>query len=71
MTPFEIGIWGCIALVILLISSMPVAFAMMVVGFVGFALVRNLNAAMAMVTSNIYGTFASYSLTVIPLFVLM
>ncbi len=71
MTAQQIGIIGCIALVVLLCSSMPVAFAMAVVGVVGFALVRDWHAAMSMTTLELYKIFASYSLTVIPLFVLM
>ena len=71
MTAQQIGIIGCIALVVLLCSSMPVAFAMAVVGVVGFALVRDWHAAMSMTTLELYKIFASYSLTVIPLFVLI
>lgn len=71
MTPVQIGIIGCALLLILLTSSMPVAFAMAVVGFVGFAWVVNPQAAMSMVASNLFDTFSSYSLTVIPMFVLM
>lgn len=71
MTPFEIGILGCIVLVLLLALSLPVAFTMAVVGFVGFALVVTPSAALSLITSDLYETFSSYSLTVIPLFVLM
>ncbi|MCU0918367.1 MAG: TRAP transporter large permease [Planctomycetes bacterium] len=71
MTPEQIGILGCVALVLLLCSSVPVAVAMAIVGFVGFACVVNLHAATSMMTFELYKTFASYSLTVIPLFVLM
>lgn len=73
MTVQQMGIVGCIALVVLLCSSMPVAFAMAVVGVVGFAAVVDWNwhAAMSMTTMELYKVFASYSLTVIPLFVLM
>lgn len=71
MTPIEIGVYGCIALVVLLMSSMPVAIAMAVVGAVGFAVVRTPAAALSMVTQDFYNTFNSYTLTVIPLFVLM
>jgi C4-dicarboxylate transporter, DctM subunit len=71
MTPLQIGILGCLALVILLLSSMPVAFAMAIVGFVGFAVVVNPQAAVSMITTDMYETFSSHSLTVIPLFVLM
>jgi C4-dicarboxylate transporter DctM subunit len=71
VTPEQIGIVGCVILVVLLCSGMPVAFAMAVVGLVGFAVVRDFHAAASMLTFDLYKTFASYSLTVIPLFVLM
>lgn len=72
MTPEQIGIVGCIALVVLLCSSMPVAFAMAAVGFLGFAWVKgDPHTAVTLMTMDLYKTFASYSLTVIPLFVLM
>ncbi len=71
MTPVQIGILGCIALLILLASSMPVAFAMAIVGVVGFAIVVSPSAAISMVSADVYDTFSSYTLTVIPLFVFM
>jgi len=71
MTPTQAGIVGCVALILLLMSSMPVAFVMAVVGFVGFACVVSTNGAMSMVTAELYDSFTNQSLTVIPLFVLM
>jgi len=71
MTEIQIGILGCVALVVLLASSMPVALCMAVVGTVGFAIVVSPHAAFSMATNDFYGTFSNYSLTVIPLFVLM
>lgn len=71
MSPFQIGLLGCLFLLLLLTSSMPVAFVMALVGVAGFAIVVNPNAAMSMMTAEIFDTFSSYSLTVIPLFVLM
>lgn len=71
MTPLEYGIAGCVLLVLLLVSSMPVAFAMGLVGAVGFAMVINTQAAMSMVSAELVSTFSSKSLTVIPLFVFM
>jgi tripartite ATP-independent transporter DctM subunit len=41
------------------------------VGVLGFALVVNTHAAFSMITSDLYQTLSSYSLTVIPLFVFM
>ncbi len=71
MTPVQTGILGCLLLLVLLAASMPVAFAMAVVGLAGFALLVSPTAALSMVTVDLYETFSSYSLTVIPLFVFM
>lgn len=71
MTPIQIGIIGCLILLALLITSMPVAFAMIASGIIGFALIVSPQAAFAMVTADLFETFSSYSLTVIPLFVMM
>ncbi len=71
MSPLEIGIIGCAVMVFLLFLSMPVAFAMAIVGFLGYAIVVTPSAAVSMITMDLYDTFSSYSLTVIPLFVLM
>jgi tripartite ATP-independent transporter DctM subunit len=71
MTPVQVGIIGCIALLLLLAASMPVAFAMAIVGFAGFAVIVSPEAAASIITIDLYETFSSYSLTVIPLFVFM
>ena len=42
MAPVQIGVLGCIALILLLASSMPVAFAMAIVGLVGFSFIVTL-----------------------------
>lgn len=71
LTREQIGVIGYAALLVLLCAGVPVAIAMAVVGFVGFAAVVNGHAAVSVLTFDLYKTFASYSLTVIPLFVLM
>jgi tripartite ATP-independent transporter DctM subunit len=71
MTPIEIGILGCVVMTLLLFCSMPVAVSMGIVGAAGFALLTTNRAAMAVLSSDLYDTFANYNLTVIPLFVLM
>jgi C4-dicarboxylate transporter DctM subunit len=71
MTPLMIGVLGCVALMVLLVCSMPVAVAMGVVGVVGFAAVVKGKAAMAVLSADLYDVFSNYSLTVIPLFVFM
>ncbi len=71
MTPLQFGLLGCGLLLLLLAGSMPVAFAMLAVGFIGFAVIVSPSAGLAMVTTELYETFSSYGLTVIPLFVFM
>ncbi len=71
MSPVEVGIMGCLVLFGLLLTSMPVAFAMIAAGVLGFALIITPQAAFSMVTAELYETFSAYNLTVIPLFVMM
>ena len=71
MTPLDVGILGCVILFVLLAASLPVAFAMAVVGFIGFAAIVNTSAGASMITLELYETFTSYGLTVIPLFIFM
>ena len=71
MTPLQVGIYGSLLLLVLLVCSVPVAFSMAIVGFIGFAVIVSPSAAASIVTIDFYETFSSYSLTVIPLFVLM
>ncbi len=71
MTPLEYGIIGCVILLVLLFTSMPVAFALISAGLIGFSLIVSPSAALSMVVADLYDTFSSYSLSVIPLFVFM
>lgn len=56
---------------ILMMLHLPVAFAMMGVGFVGLSLVLSPQAALNMLTSSVWEQFSSYSFSVIPLFIFM
>jgi tripartite ATP-independent transporter DctM subunit len=58
-------------MILLLATSLPVAFAMALVGTVGFAIIVSPSASLSMVSADIYETFSNYSLTVIPLFIFM
>jgi len=71
MTPLQIGILGCLALVVLLVGSMPVSVAMGFVGIAGFACIVTTRAAFSVLWTDLFDTFANYGLTVIPLFVFM
>jgi C4-dicarboxylate transporter DctM subunit len=71
MTPLQTGLLGCTLLLLLLASSMPVGFAMAAAGAIGFAMIVTPSAALSMIAADLFETFSSYNLTVIPLFVLM
>jgi tripartite ATP-independent transporter DctM subunit len=71
MSLTTIGIIGLVILVILLFSKMPVGFVMALLGFVGFSYVVNVPAGLSLLAKDVFLTFSSYSLTVIPLFVFM
>lgn len=71
MSPTTIGIIGLIALFFLLFFRMPVGFLMALVGFIGFGYIVSFDASLNLLAKDIFSIFGSYSLTVIPLFVLM
>lgn len=71
MSPLEIGVLGIGVLFLLLFMGLPVGISMGVVGFVGFAFISGLEPALGVIRIVPYSTFSSYSLSVIPLFVLM
>lgn len=66
-----IALIGIILLFLLMFLKMPISFAMFVVGFVGIYLLLPPNAAFNLLSSNIWTQFSSYSLSVIPFYVLM
>lgn len=71
MSSSMIGIIGILAFFTLLILRMPIAYAMALVGFAGFSYLTSPTAAFSMVAKEIYGTFSSYHLSVIAMFVWM
>ncbi|MCO6381494.1 MAG: TRAP transporter large permease [Vannielia sp.] len=66
-----IAIYGFVALFVLLFFGLPLAFSLSVVGFVGFAMLTALQPAGAISAQIVWDTLSSYSLSVLPLFVLM
>ncbi len=71
MSLSTIGIIGIVLLLVGLFSRMPVGFVMAVLGLAGFSYVVNFEAGLNLLARDIWDTFSSYSLTVIPLFVFM
>jgi C4-dicarboxylate transporter, DctM subunit len=62
---------GFAAFLTLAFLRVPMAFAMGIVGFAGVAYMLNFNVAAAMIAQVTYETGLAYSLSVIPLFILM
>jgi C4-dicarboxylate transporter DctM subunit len=66
-----VGVVGIGILLVLFLTGIEMAFAMAMVGFVGYIILVSLKGAMTMIAKDFFETFASYGFTVIPLFVLM
>ncbi|MFA5645477.1 MAG: TRAP transporter large permease [Candidatus Ratteibacteria bacterium] len=65
------GIIGLCTALLLFLTGIELGFAMAIVGFLGFSLLRSFEAGLNMVAKDLFDVFSSYSFTVIPLFVLM
>jgi C4-dicarboxylate transporter DctM subunit len=66
-----VGWIGLAVLFALLAIGMPIGIAMALVGFAGYAVIAGVPAAFAQLKAVPYSSVASYSLTIIPLFILM
>jgi C4-dicarboxylate transporter, DctM subunit len=71
MSSVAAGVAGIALLLVFFLLGMPVAFAMAFVGFVGFAYLAGVEPALSLLAQDIFHTFSSYPLSVIPLFILM
>lgn len=71
MSSLLVGLIGIAVFFFLLILRMPIAYGMALVGFVGFTCLASPEAAFRVVAKDIFHTFSSYSLSVIPMFVWM
>jgi tripartite ATP-independent transporter DctM subunit len=67
------GLVGLAAMLVLAFVRLPIALAMAVVGIVGYAYMRDWNwtVAFAVAQTKIYETGRNYTLSVVPLFILM
>jgi len=71
MDPIAVGILGTVLLMVLLLMGMPIAFMMMLVGFLGIWKLSALTAALPVVAQTLYGVTSHYPYTIIPLFIIM
>ncbi len=65
------GIIGIILLMVLFFLRVPVAYALAIVGIVGYGALTTPSSALSLLSSDIYGVFSSYGLALVPLFIFM
>src|SRR5512139_394382 len=71
MSEITVGVIGIVVLMFLFLLRVPVAFSMAIVGFTGFAYLTSPEAGLSVLARDIFEQFSSYSLSCIPLFILM
>ena len=73
MSRLELGFWSFAVLLFFIFLRAPIGLAMLLCGFGGWYFAMNGNPVplLAKLKSETYTTFSSYSLTIIPLFLLM
>lgn len=71
MSPESVGLLAFVILLVLLVLRVPVGIAMLAVSTGGYAYIISPDAALARLGSDAFSGAATYSLSVIPLFILM
>ncbi|MCM3761427.1 TRAP transporter large permease [Alkalihalobacillus oceani] len=71
MSPEMLGGLSILLLIALILLRVQVAVALLLIGFVGYSLLVNVDAALVQLGSTAFQTASNYSLSVMPLFILM
>ncbi|GAA0440336.1 TRAP transporter permease [Lentibacillus halophilus] len=71
MSPEMIGLLGIIVLFAMFLLRVPVSISLVFVGVIGLAMIRDWDSALVQLGTTPFSTASSYSLSVIPLFILM
>jgi C4-dicarboxylate transporter DctM subunit len=72
LSTLDIGLLSFPGLLLLIFLRVPIGLAMFVAGFVGLWMINGSpNIAMAKLKSETYGQFSNYSLSIVPIFLLM
>jgi len=71
LDPVTAGVLGTALVFLLLFLGMPIAFALMFVGFAGISYLTSIEAALPIAARTVYEVSAYYPYTVIPLFIVM
>ena len=71
MSPETWGIIGLVLMLVLILLRMWIGITMLLVGFLGYWILRDYGAATGMVTTIAFGQATMYTLTTVPLFIFM
>jgi len=71
LDPVTAGVLGTALVFLLLFLGMPIAFALMFVGFAGISYLTSIEAGLPIAARTVYEVSAYYPYTVIPLFIVM
>jgi C4-dicarboxylate transporter, DctM subunit len=71
MNDYVLGISACVFLMLFFTTGIEIAFGIAVVGILGYMITSGFNTAYNLMVQDFFDTLSSYSLTVIPLFMLM
>ncbi len=71
MDPVWVGIVATGLLFFLLINGLPIAYSLMVIGFLGICILASPGAALPLVARTVYESASHYPYTIIPLFIVM
>lgn len=71
MTPTAAALISVVLLVLLFLMRMPVAYAMALVGLLGFSYLISVGSGLSLLARDFWALFSSYSLSVVPMFIFM
>ncbi|MBI5602526.1 MAG: TRAP transporter large permease [Deltaproteobacteria bacterium] len=71
MNEYVLGLSACLFLIFFFLTGVEIAFGIAMVGICGFAILSGFDAAYSLMAQDFFDVLSSYSLTVVPLFMLM
>lgn len=71
MEPNTVALIGLGIMFLMMFLRMPISFAMFIVGFGGLYVMSSPEATFNLLSTEVWGSFSSYTLSVIPLYILM
>ncbi len=71
MNEFVLGIGACVFLIFFFFTGVEIAFGIAMIGIAGYTLLSGFDAAFSLMVQDFFDVLSAYSLTVVPLFMLM